>query len=81
MVANQGGHEKGGVDGSIGARAPVTREGSPLLCRRGKLKGRWWFGSGPWGGSLRAGSGAITSGFVAVGERRKSRRRSEYAGG
>ena len=46
--ANQGGYEKGGVDGNIGARAPANRgwEGRPWLCRRRRLKGRWWFGSG-----------------------------------
>ena len=47
VVAIQGGYEQGGEDGSIDARAPVNRgwEGRPWLCRRGRLKGRWGFGS------------------------------------
>ena len=46
MVETQGGYEEGGVDGSIGARAPVNRgwKGRPWLCRRGRLKGLGVFG-------------------------------------
>ena len=56
VVANPSGQEMGGVGGGQGAWEPVNWDwkGKLWLCRRGRLKGQWWFGSGQWGGELKS---------------------------
>ena len=68
-MANQSGQVMGGVGGIQGAWVPVNwdRKDHLWLCRRGRLKGQWWFGSGQWEG-LKSGVGWPASPKYAVRE-------------
>ena len=68
-MANHIGQEMGGVGGGQGAWLLVNYDwkGHLWLCRRGRLKGQWWFGSGQWEG-LKSGVGWPASPKYAVRE-------------